>query len=46
MAEDIYIEWFYLKGLWEKLEEVARENDFDLDGRLHTFSIGLEFKIK
>jgi len=32
VCEDIYIEWFYLKGLREKLEEVATENNMDIDG--------------
>ena len=42
-AEDITVMWVKLDGLRKTLEKIAQENKYDIDQRLYTFALGIEY---
>ncbi|CAI2378484.1 unnamed protein product [Moneuplotes crassus] len=43
MAEDIRPIWIKLDGLKQNLEDLAHKNDYEIDQRLYSFAMGLDY---
>jgi hypothetical protein len=43
-AEDISTFWLPVDTALEQIEKMAAEEDMDLDGRMHTFLVGMSHK--
>ena len=42
-SEDIEATWVKLKGLMRNIEELAQENNYDIDQRLYNWALGIEY---